>query len=80
MVGNVVITGVVCDIIVGVVALSREVVDGLLKEGWIVVGHPVMKMIGWIERLPEVEDAGGTRSAAGDVARNIGEVHIGRER
>ncbi len=75
MVGDVVVAGVVRDVIVGVVAFSREVINGLLEEGWIVVGNPVMKMVGRIERLPEVEDAGGTRSAASDVAGDIGEIH-----
>ena len=48
MVGDVVVAGVVRDVILGVVAFSREVIDGLLEEGWIVVGNPVMKMIGFV--------------------------------
>lgn len=80
MVGDVVVAGVVRDVIVGVVAFSREVIDGLLEEGWIVVGNPVMKMVGRIERLPEVKDACGTRSAASDVAGDVGEIHVVRER
>ena len=81
MVDDVVVAGVVRDVIVGVVAFSREVIDGLLEEGWIVVGNPVMKMVGRIERLPEVKDAAcGTRSAASDVAGDVGEIHVVRER
>ena len=80
MVCDVVVTGGVCDIVVGVISLSRKVIDGLLEKCGIVVGNPVMKMVGCIECLPEVEDAGGTGSAASDVAGDIGEIHVARER
>ena len=50
-------------------------IDGLLEEIWIVIGNPEMKMVGVIQRFPKVEDASGTRRAAGAIAGDTSKVH-----
>ncbi len=73
--GGIMITGGVSYIKMGVIPLCREVIDGLLEKGRVVIGNPVMKMVGVIQRLPEVEDTSGTGSTARDIARDVGVVH-----
>ena len=55
MVGDVVVAGVVRDVIVGVVAFSREVIDGLLEETFDFTNRlAIIPFNGWLHSCRDI--------------------------